>query len=309
MKVLVTGGAGFIGSNLVKRLLYDGSFEVTVIDDFSSGSRANLRGLDAQIIEGSILDDSLLKKAAERCDTIVHLAARPSVPLSIKEPLLSNQVNVNGTLNVLEAARHNGSHVTFASSSAVYGENPTLPLREIERPQPLSPYAVSKLAGEAYALTYQQNYNLPVLALRFFNVYGPGQAAGHAYASVIPSFLDAATKNSPLMIHGDGTQTRDFIFVDDVTNVLTRAVKEQVACSDVLNLAAGESHSILEIVDTIQSLLGGVVATKHLEARLGDIKHSLADVASLRGKFPSFAPVDIRRGIAKTLEWFNLLPH
>lgn len=305
MKVLVTGGAGFIGSNLVKRLINEGAHEVTIVDDFSTGFRENIRGLDVEILEGSILDRGLLRQAGHRADAIVHLAARPSVPLSIKEPQLTNEVNVNGTLNVLEVAQDFGSHVTIASSSAVYGDNPTLPLHESECPQPVSPYAVSKLAAEAYGLSYGETYGVPILALRFFNVYGPGQAAGHAYASVIPSFIDSAVNGRALEIHGDGEQTRDFVFVDDVTDVLACAAKGAISSPGVLNLAAGKSYSLLEIVAVIESILGESLVKNHISSRAGDIRDSLADITSLQANFPTFNPFDINEGVERTLEWFQ----
>lgn len=231
MRVLITGGAGFIGSNLA-RFLLDGPepAEVRVIDDLSTGFRWNLVGLDVDFVERSILDYDALTSAAAGMDAIVHLGAIPSVPRSITNPRASHEANTTGTLNVLEAARETGiEQVIVASSSSVYGSNPKLPKSEFDWTRPMSPYAVSKQATEGYALAYQYSYGLKTLAFRFFNVYGPGQAAGHAYAAVIPKFLDAALHGRPLEIQGDGTQSRDFTFVDTVCAVIHDALRRQVS--------------------------------------------------------------------------------
>jgi UDP-glucose 4-epimerase len=225
VRVVVTGGAGFIGANLVGELLGRGDHEVVVVDDLSTGSRDNLAPYpEVTFHEGTILDPALLDTAFAGADSVVHLAAVPSVPRSIAAPMVSHAANITGTLEVLEAARRAGGlHTVVASSSSVYGANPTLPKSEDLRPQPLSPYAVNKLAAESYALAYQHCYGLSTLAFRFFNVFGPLQAPGHAYAAVIPTFLDAALRGAPLPVHGDGEQTRDFTYVGTVTAVLADA--------------------------------------------------------------------------------------
>lgn len=305
MKILVTGGAGFIGSNLVKQLQKDGVSHVAVIDDFSTGFRENLSGLDIELFEGSILNQDLLSKAAENTHAIVHLAARPSVPRSIQDPLASHHANATGTLHVLEAARNTGAHVTLASSSSVYGSNETLPKSEQLRAMPMSPYAVSKLATETYALAYQHVYGLSVLPFRFFNVYGPGQAAGHAYAAVIPSFLDAALNGRPLPIHGDGLQTRDFTFVETVTEALSIAARNRVSPGDAVNLAFGTRSSLLEVASIMENILGCQLERDHVEPRAGDVRDSQAANEQLRALFPQIQPVPLHEGISKTVDWFR----
>lgn len=308
MKILVTGGAGFIGSNLIKQLQKDGVSDVVVIDDFSTGYRENLDGLEVELFEGSILDRGLLARAARDTDAIVHLAARPSVPRSIQDPLASHHANATGTLHVLEAARESGAHVTLASSSSVYGANPTLPKSEQLRAMPISPYAVSKLATESYALAYQAVYGLEVLPFRFFNVYGPGQAAGHAYAAVVPAFVDAALNGRPLPIYGDGEQTRDFTFVETVTEALSIAARERVNPGDAVNLAFGTRSSLLDVVATMEDILGKPLERRHLEPRAGDVRDSQADNYALKLLFPDIRPVELEEGISKTIEWFRSMP-
>ncbi|MEJ7801042.1 MAG: NAD-dependent epimerase/dehydratase family protein, partial [Ilumatobacter sp.] len=222
MRVVITGGAGFIGANLCRHLLAtDGITGVAVIDDLSTGDRSNLDGLDVDVEIGSILDDDALDRAFAGADAIVHLAALGSVPRSVSEPLASHHANATGTVMVLEAARrHGGLHTIVASSSSVYGANPTLPKHEDLATRPISPYAGSKLATEGYTLAWGSAYELPVLAFRFFNVFGPLQPAGHVYAAVIPKFVDAALRGEPLVIHGDGLQSRDFTYVGTVVSVI-----------------------------------------------------------------------------------------
>lgn len=307
MKILITGGAGFIGSNLIKQFRKDGVSEVVVIDDFSTGFRSNLQGLDVELFEGSILDQNLLGLAAKNADAIVHLAARPSVPRSIQDPLASHHANATGTVHVLEAARDNGAHVTLASSSSVYGSNPVLPKSEQLRPMPISPYAVSKLATETYALAYKEVYGLEVLPFRFFNVYGPGQAAGHDYAAVIPAFLDAALNGRPLPIHGDGNQTRDFTFVETVTETLSIAARERINPGEAVNLAFATRSSLLEVATVIEDVLGSPLEREHQEPRAGDVRDSQADNRLLNSLFPDVQPVELRDGIEKTVNWFQSL--
>lgn len=305
MKVLVTGGAGFIGSNLVRKLYADGVDAVTVIDDFSTGFRENLEGIDVELFEGSILDRDLLKRAVTGVDAIVHLAARPSVPRSIKDPVASHHANATGTLYVLEAARESGTHVSVASSSSVYGANPMLPKHEDLRPMPISPYAVSKQATEAYALSYQAVYGMETLAFRFFNVYGPRQAAGHSYAAVVPAFLDNALKDRPLTVHGDGRQTRDFTFVDTVTSVLSQAARERVSSADPVNLAFGTRHTLLDLIQILEDLLQQNVAVNFVAQRAGDIRDSQASGERLNALFPKTQAVSLVDGLKVTLDWWK----
>ena len=229
MRVLITGGAGFIGSNLARAALAEGH-EVVVLDDLSTGYAGNLDGLAVRFHEGSVNDRDVLDAALEDVDAVVHLAALGSVPRSILDPAATHHVNATGTLSVLEGARRaDVRHVVMSSSSSVYGLNPALPKSEREWVRPLSPYAVSKLAGEQYVLAYQQSFGLETLAFRFFNVYGPRQMPGHTYAAVVPVFLDAMLRGRPVPVHGDGLQSRDFTYVGTVCGVLLDAVTRRVA--------------------------------------------------------------------------------
>ena len=305
MKVVVTGGAGFIGANLCRRLLEEsGVDEVVVLDDLSSGRRENLDGCDVSFVEGSILDDGTLDATLSGADAVVHLGARPSVPRSITDPVASHLVNATGTVQVLEAARRaGGPHVVVASSSSVYGANPTLPKREDLATRPLSPYAASKLATESYALAWQHSYGLPVLAYRFFNVFGPLQAPGHAYAAVVPAFVDAALAGRPLPLHGDGAQTRDFTYVGTVAEVLTRTITGRVTADEPVNLAFGSRIDLLGLVRLLEELMGHPLPVEHLPSRAGDVRDSQADGSKLRGLFPGLDPVDLAVGLQATIDW------
>ncbi len=306
MRVVVTGGAGFIGANLCAALEQDGVEEVVALDDLSTGDPANLAGSGTKLVEGSILDTELLDDVLAGTDAVVHLAARPSVPRSIDDPVTSHTVNATGTLLVLEAARRAGRpQVIVASSSSVYGANPTLPKSIDLRPQPLSPYAVSKLATEAYALSHAHCFDLPVLAFRFFNVFGPLQPAGHAYAAVIPSFLDAALSGRPIPIHGDGGQTRDFTYVGSLTRVVCDAVARRVTSPEPVNLAFGARLGLLEVVAMIEEVIGRPLERDHGPARPGDVRHSQADQTELRALFPEIEPTPFVDGLRATIDWFT----
>jgi UDP-glucose 4-epimerase len=304
MRVLVTGGAGFIGSNLVALLLKN-NMEVRVLDDLSTGYVANLDGLDCEFIEGTILESKTCEKAAKNCDAIVHLAALGSVPRSIDDPMRTHDVNVTGTLNMLEAARLNFSHFTFASSSSVYGYVETLPREEDLPTRPSSPYGASKLSAEAYALAYAKSFDLKVMPLRFFNVYGPKQSAGHAYAAVIPNFINAALTGNTLYVDGDGEQTRDFTYVDSVTDIILQTIQGS-NCSDIpINLALGSSTSINELIILIQSQLGSTLNVTSREARIGDVKRSPSNPNRLFSVFPKISSVDIEKGLSATINWYE----
>lgn len=307
MKVLITGGAGFIGSNLAKAMLASGDYrEVRVIDDLSTGYAENLDGLDVRFTEGSILDRDTLTGAVDGVDSVVHLAAIPSVPRSVANPRASHDANATGTLNVLEAARATGTeHVVVASSSSVYGSNPQLPKNEDDWTRPLSPYAVSKLATEGYAIAYQASYGMKTLPFRFFNVYGPGQAAGHAYAAVVPKFIDAALNGQALEVHGDGKQSRDFTFVADVCAVIMSAVERRLAHPGPVNLAFNTNTTLLELIAELEALLGGPVAKEFTDPRVGDVRASQADAVLLRSLFPDVAPRPLTEGLAATLGWYR----
>jgi UDP-glucose 4-epimerase len=306
VRVVVTGGAGFIGANLCRELAArEEVTDVLALDDLSTGLRSNLAGSDASLVEGSILDAALVDEVVGSADAVVHLAARPSVPRSLADPMASHQANATGTMTVLEAARRGGAHVVAASSSSVYGANPELPKHENLATRPLSPYAASKLATEAYTLAYGASFDLPVLAFRFFNVYGPLQTAGHAYAAVVPAFIDALQRGEPLVVHGDGKQTRDFTYVGSVVNVLSQAVLRRVTSQQPVNLAFGTRHSLLELIALLEEVTGDRVAVEHVEPRTGDVRDSQAASHRLRSLFPDVEPVPLAEGLARTVEWFQ----
>lgn len=306
MAVLITGGAGFIGSNLARYIGQQGGGSVRVLDDLSTGRRENLDGLDVEFIEGTFLDYDTILAAARGVDSIVHLGAIPSVPRSIANPRASHEANTTGTLNVLEAAREAGvEHVVVASSSSVYGSNPKLPKSEFDWTRPMSPYAVSKHATEGYAIAYQYSYGLKTLAFRFFNVYGPGQPADHAYAAVIPKFLDAAMNDRPAVVHGDGGQSRDFTYVDTVCAVIYEAAKNQTFSPDPVNLAYGTNTTLLELLTEMEGQLGHPIGREHTDTRTGDVRASQADNSRVRELFPSVVPVPLEQGLAVTIEWFK----
>ena len=307
MRVVVTGGAGFIGANLCRHLLATDEIEsVVVIDDLSTGARSNLDGLAVDLIEGSIVDVASLDAACEGADAIVHLAALGSVPRSVADPLASHLANSTGTAMVLEAARrHGGLQVIVASSSSVYGANPSLPKHEGLATRPISPYAATKLATESYALAWAASYDLPVLAFRFFNVFGPLQAAGHAYAAVIPAFVDAALAGRPVTVHGDGMQSRDFTYVGSVVAVLAETLLTRRTAPEPVNLAFGTRVSLLDVLSELESILGREVAREHIDTRTGDVRHSQADTTRLLSMFPHVAPVPFADGLGATVEWMR----
>ncbi|HLL67325.1 MAG TPA: NAD-dependent epimerase/dehydratase family protein [Micromonosporaceae bacterium] len=306
MKVLVTGGAGFIGANLCQSMLERAEIsEVVVLDDLSTGSATNLVGTDVTFVEGSILDRPLVDDLVGQVDAVVHLAARPSVPRSLADPVTSHLVNATGTLYVLEACRAAGAYVVAASSSSVYGSVIELPRHEELATRPLSPYAASKLATEAYVLAYATSFDLPTLAFRFFNVYGPLQAAGHAYAAVVPAFLDAALRGEPVQVHGDGHQTRDFTYVGTLCEVLTDAVVRRVVSDAPVNLAFGARVSLLSLIDHMSAQLGTVIPVEHGPVRRGDVRDSQASNGRLRSLFPDVRPVPLEIGLKRTLDWFR----
>ncbi len=308
MKVLVTGGAGFIGANLCRSLVAEDAITgVVALDDLSTGRKENLAGVsDVELVEGSILDVTLLDALFGDVDAVVHLAARPSVPRSLADPMATHAVNVDGTMEVLEAARRHGApHLLVASSSSVYGANRALPKREDMATQPVSPYAASKLAAESASLASGRSFDMPILAFRFFNVFGPLQPADHAYAAVVPTFVAAALRGDPLPVHGDGHQTRDFTFVGTVVTVLTEALVRRVADPLPVNLAFGTRISLLELIDRLEGVLGRPLERRHTEPRPGDVRDSQADQSRLRQLFPAVEAVPLEDGLRATVEWFE----
>ena len=308
MKIAITGGAGFIGANLGRRLIDELDAEVVAIDDLSTGSRSNLDGLDVRLVEGTILDDAALDDAFAGADAVVHLAALGSVPRSVADPLASHHANATGTVMVLEAARRHGNlHTIVASSSSVYGSNPVLPKHEDLATRPLSPYGGSKLATEGYALAWGSSYGLPVLAFRFFNVFGPLQPAGHAYAAVIPAFVDAALRGEPVTVHGDGTQSRDFTYVGTVCATITDALRREVTSDEPVNLAFGSRITLLDALELLEGIIGNPIERNHVDNRKGDVPHSQADNTRLRTLFPGTEPVPFAEGLADTVDWMRTI--
>lgn len=306
-KVVVTGGAGFIGANVCRALVESGEVgAVSAFDNLSTGDRTNLSGLGVELVEADILDPIALDHAFAGATAVVHLAARPSVPRSIADPLATHDANATGTMQVLEAVRRaGGPQLIVASSSSVYGANTKLPKSEGLTPAPLSPYAASKLATESYALAHAHSFSLDVLAFRFFNVFGPLQPAGHAYAAVIPAFVSAALAGEPLPIHGDGHQTRDFTYVGSVAEVITDAIVRRVSSPTPVNLAFGGRLSLLEVIAVLEGILGAPVSCEHLDSRAGDVRDSQADQGRLRALFPGVEPVRFEDGLRATVDWFR----
>ena len=307
MQVLVTGGAGFIGANLCGVLLSRGH-QVRVLDDLSTGSRSNLANLPGvELTVGSLLERSAVDQCVVDVGAVVHLGARPSVPRSIADPVASHEVNVNGTINLLEACRSmpRPPQIIFASSSSVYGSNPVMPKHEGLATLPRSPYAASKLAGEAYVLAYGSSFGFDVLPFRFFNVYGPLQAAGHAYAAVVPAFVEAALQGRPLPVHGDGQQTRDFTHVQTVAHVIATAIENRITSATAVNLAFGTRTSLLKVIDLLSEIVGRPLDVDHLATRPGDVRDSQADNSILRGLFPAVEPVDLEVGLRTCVDWMR----
>lgn len=305
MAYLVTGGAGFIGSALVHALCARGE-TVRVLDDLSTGVASNLDGTSAELVVGSAVDRSLVESCLADVTSIAHLAALGSVPRSVADPIGSHVAGVDGTLAVLEAARTSGAQVVLSSSSSVYGANTSLPKREEMWTQPLSPYGAAKLAAESYCLAYGEVYGLDVLVLRLFNVYGPRQSADHDYAAVVPRFSRAALRGEPLMVHGDGKQTRDFTHVDSVVRVLADAMGRRVSHQRPVNLGFGDRVSVRGVVEEIGRQLDRSLDVCHVGARRGDMVDTQSDPALLLSMFPNSAhPVPLSEGIASVLDWMG----
>jgi UDP-glucose 4-epimerase len=302
-KIAVTGGAGFIGSNLVERLLSQGH-EVTVVDDLSTGLKSNLDLNKITFHELSLTDRDGLAKAVNGVDAIVHLGARGSVPRSIKNPVATHDVNVTGTLNVLEAARINSAQVIFSSSSSVYGRNGQLPKDETMWLSPLTPYAASKLAGEGYVQAYGAAYDVPVTLLRFFNVFGPRQRPDHEYAAVLPKWIWKAMNNEAIDVYGDGSQTRDFTYVLTVLDVIEDALNRGVRTEGAVNLAYGNRISLLETIELLKFHFPDLKVNFQGD-RLGDVKNSQNHPILLKQLFPSVKPTDFSTALSETVNWLK----
>ena len=304
MKIVITGGAGFIGSNLAEVLSKDNANEVIVLDDLSTGKLANTKEMAIKFVNGSITDLELLQTIFKDVDYVLHQAAIPSVPRSINEPIASNNANITGTLNVLVAARdRNVKKVVYASSSSVYGDTPKLPKREDMTPTPLSPYAVTKLTGEHYCNVFNEVYGLKTVALRYFNVYGPKQDPYSDYAAVIPKFVSRVLRDEPPVIYGDGQQTRDFTFVKDVVTANIRAMNS--AATGVFNIASGNRITIQELAELVMKLMDKDLGVILEEPRKGDVLHSLADVSKAKAGFGYEPGYRLETGLEETVKWFS----
>ena len=306
---LVTGGAGFIGSHIVANLISGGE-KVRVVDNFLTGSLENLGDAirDIELIEGDIRDADLTRKAMSGVTYCLHQAALPSVPRSIEDPSLSNDINANGTLNVLLSARDAGvKRFVYASSSSVYGDSPVLPKQEDMPVRPLSPYAISKLAGELYARAFHSLYGLPTVCLRYFNVFGPRQTPDSPYAAVIPIFISAMAQGKPATVHGDGEQSRDFCYVDNVVmaNILSCSSPAERVAGRVFNIACEERHTLNELVKDLNEIIGRKIKPVHIPARNGDIKHSMADITLARHHLGYEPFVHFDEGLKRTVSWFQ----
>ena len=306
MKVCVTGGAGFIGSNLVDRLLTDG-YEVVVIDNLSSGKMENLRTHPKlTFLKRNILEN--VENAIEGCSVVFHLAAIPQVQFSIKHPIETNRINVNGMLNILDTClKKNVKRFVFSSSAAIYGDQDRMPVIETMKSNPMSPYALQKLVGETYCRLYQKLYGLETVCLRYFNVYGPKQNPNSEYSSLIPKFIRNAKSNKILTIFGDGNQTRDFVFVSDVVNanLFASTTQNKDAFDGVFNIGSGENHSVNQVVDVINKLSGGRVKISHVSPVI-EPRNSLAGIDKSERILKWRPEISFENGLSQTYELFSL---
>jgi nucleoside-diphosphate-sugar epimerase len=306
MHYLITGGAGFIGSNLVKNLLQKGE-KVSVLDNFSTGRKENISSFAEQknfkLYEGDLRSLNTVKEAVKGVDYILHQGALPSVPRSIKDPILSNDVNILGTLNILEAAKESGvKRVVYASSSSIYGDSKS-EIKHEELPiMPMSPYALTKYAGERYCQMFYQLYGLETVALRYFNVFGYNQDPASQYSAVIPKFIRIMINNERPVIYGDGTQSRDFTFVENNIEANLLACQSENAPGEVINIACGESYDLLILVNEINRILNKNIEPVFMESRPGDVKHSLADISKAEKLLGYKVKTIFRKGLEKTVE-------
>lgn len=307
MRYLVTGGAGFIGSNTVDELVRRGH-SVVVLDDMSSGREDNLEDVRSKItfMKGSITELEIVQKAILQADYVIHLAARTSVPRSVKDPIDTNHINVEGTLNVLVAARDNKvKRVVFAASSSAYGDTPTLPKSESMQPSPISPYGVSKYAGELYAQSFGRCYGLETVCLRYFNIFGPRQNPDSPYSGVLSRFSTAFLDGIPPVVFGDGEQTRDFTYVDNAVAANILACEAASAAGKTFNIGTGHSYSLNQILKMLEKISGRSLEAKYEPPRDGDIRDSLADIR-LAAEFLGYEPsVQFEEGLQRTYAWYQ----
>lgn len=307
MRFLVTGGAGFIGSNIVKGLVEKG-YQVKVLDNFATGQRSNIEPYtkDIELIEGDIRDFWTVVRATKGIDYILHQAALPSVPRSIDNPLTTTEVNINGTLNILEAARFNEvRRIVYASSSSVYGDSPEMPKNEDMKPMPKSPYAITKLAGEEYCISFYSLYGLETVALRYFNVFGPRQNPFSQYSAVIPKFINMLKSGQNPTIWGDGNTSRDFTYIDNVVHANILACEKKGAAGQVLNIACNKAFTLNELVEKLNSIMGINIKPTYGSVKIGDVKHSLADIKKANAILGYTPGIDFGEGLKKTVEWFS----
>ena len=308
MRALVTGGAGFIGSHIAQRLL-DSGYEVVVLDNFFTGSRANLAaiGKDVRLVEGDVRNLATVEECATGCDVIFHEAAIVSVPFSVERPQESHDVNIQGTLNVLQAARKAGTRrVVYASSAAIYGEEPTLPKTEAMRPEPMSPYGVEKIAGEHYLATWSKLFGVETVALRYFNVFGPRQDPKSPYSGVISIFVDRILEDRqprrPVTFFGDGSQCRDFVYVANVVDANILASTREGASGRAYNVACGKRTTLLELVSLIERAAGRTVERTFADPRAGDIKDSVADITRARTELGYTPAIEVEEGLKRLVD-------
>jgi len=302
-KALVTGGGGFIGSNLVRALLARGD-DVRVLDNFSTGNRANLEGLDVEVVEGELRSYERVHNAVRGVDVVFHLGALGSVPRSVQDPLTSSAVNVEGTLNVLLAARdENVRRVVFSSSSSVYGTRRELPVTEETPPDPISPYGVAKLAAERYCVSFSRVYErLESVVLRYFNVFGPRQSPHSQYAAVIPLFVSAIERGDPITIFGDGEQSRDFTYVENVVDATIRAAEVPEANGRMFNVSAGRPATVNELADALGRIMQRDVERRFAPPRAGDIRDSWAEISAARDVLGYEPRVELEEGLRRTVD-------
>ncbi|MGB9630171.1 MAG: SDR family oxidoreductase [Thermodesulfobacteriota bacterium] len=308
-RVLVTGGAGFIGSHLTEALLRQGHL-VRVIDNYSTGKRENLIFDQSypflEIIEGDIREIEVCKEVMKEIEYVFHQAAIPSVQRSIEDPLTTHSANVEGTLNLLVSAKETGvARFIYASSSSIYGDTPTLPKKEEMPPHPLSPYALQKYIGEQYCRLFSRLYGLETACLRYFNIFGPRQDPTSIYSAVIPRFIDALLNGRAPVIYGDGEQSRDFTYIDNVIQANLLAMEAEKLNGEVINVACGERISLNQLLDLLKKILGSRISPIYEEARKGDVKHSLADIQKAKQILGYEPQVGIHTGLSKTIEYFQ----